>query len=67
MTQQYLRTLYRHTWYDFVSFLFFCFCTELKNVDQYVSQLARYIEDNEPALVVARADRLVDFLKARYR
>ena len=39
--------------------LFVFFCTGLRNVDQYVSQLARYIEDNEPALVVARADRLV--------
>ncbi|XP_020605014.1 FAS-associated factor 2-like [Orbicella faveolata] len=29
----------------------------LMNVDRYVSHLARLIEDNEPALVVARADR----------
>lgn len=35
------------------------FCTGLENVDRYVSKLARLIEDNEPALVVARADRLV--------
>ena len=28
-------------------------------MDRYVSHLARLIEDNEPALVVARADRLV--------
>ena len=35
------------------------FFTGLMNVDGYVSLLARLIEDNEPALVVARADRLV--------
>ena len=29
------------------------------NVDGYVALLARLIEDNEPALVVARADRFV--------
>ena len=28
-------------------------------MDGYVALLARLIEDNEPALVVARADRLV--------
>ena len=48
-----MRTLYLHVWYD----LFFR--TGLENVDRYVSKLARLIEDNEPALVVARADRLV--------
>ena len=47
-----MRTLYQHVWYDL-------FCTGLMNVDRYVSLLARLIEDNEPALVVVRADRLV--------
>ena len=31
----------------------------LMSVDHYISLLARLIEDNEPALVAARADRLV--------
>ena len=31
----------------------------LMNVDNYVALLARLIEDNEPALVVARAERFV--------
>ena len=37
----------------------FFFFTGLMNVDNYVALLARLIEDNEPALVVARAERFV--------
>lgn len=39
--------------------LVFCPSTGLMNVDQYISLLARLIEDNEPALVATRADRWV--------
>ena len=35
----------------------FCLSAGLMNVDQYISLLARLIEDNEPALVATRADR----------
>lgn len=35
------------------------FFAGIMTVDRYISLLARLIEDNEPALVAARVDRLV--------
>lgn len=40
------------------------FFAGIMTVDRYISLLARLIEDNEPALVAARVDRLVTLVTA---